>query len=239
MRRSRHDKTLKKESMKKKQIINILLAISVCAAEFAVTALYLYPLVLSGDAVAASKASEDLPGILKQGFVLLLFPLLLFILFASMLKKDFAEKMYLKLEGKWQRISAAALCLITLVITAYCLTVKEDRISVLFALPYYFILVAFSEEFVCRDVCTYFLRDAKWPVRYLVPGICFSMLHLFSYSGWRSLTGTDITAFFSGGFLGFVAFGCLMQYLKEKSGTIWLPVLLHGLLDFTTVFTYN
>ncbi len=227
------------KSMNRKQIINILLAVSVCAAEFAVTALYLYPLVLSGDAVAASKASEDLPGILKQSFVLLLFPLLLFILFASMLKKDFAEKMYLKLEGKWQRIAAAVLCVAALGITVYCLTVKEDRQSILFAFPYYFLFVAFTEEFVCRDVCPYFLRNAEWPVRYLIPGICFSMLHLFSYSGWKPLTAAAVTAFFSEGFIGFVIFGCLMQYLKEKSGTLWLPVLLHGLLDFTTVFTYH
>ena len=28
------------------------------------------------------------------------------------------------------------------------------------------------------------------------------------------------------------------QYLKEKSGTLWLPVLLHGLLDYSSVLSY-
>ena len=147
--------------------------------------------------------------------------------------------MYLKLEGKWQRISAAVLCAVILGITVYCMTVKEDKISVLFSLAFYLIPVSFSEEFICRDVSTYFLRDAEWPVRYLIPAACFSMLHIFSYSGWRQLTGTDIAVFFTRGFLGFFIFGCLMQLLKEKSGTIWLPVLLHGLMDFTSVFSYK
>lgn len=224
---------------RKSAFLNILAAVSVSAAEFAVTALYLYPLALRGELLSASTASENLPGILKQSSVLLLFPLFLLMVFALLLKRSFAEKMYLKLEGRWQRIAAAVLCAAALGITVYCLTVKEDRQSVLFALPYYFLLVAFTEEFVCRDVCPYFLRNAEWPVRYLIPGICFSMLHLFSYSGWKPLTAAAVTAFFSKGFIGFVIFGCLMQYLKEKSGTLWLPVLLHGLLDFTTVFTYH
>ena len=32
--------------------------------------------------------------------------------------------------------------------------------------------------------------------------------------------------------------GCVFQLLKEKSGTIWIPILLHALMDFSYVLKY-
>jgi len=37
---------------------------------------------------------------------------------------------------------------------------------------------------------------------------------------------------------GLVAMGCLFQYLKEKSGSLWIPVLVHAVLDYTAVFGF-
>ena len=78
---------------------------------------------------------------------------------------------------------------------------------------YYLVFIGFGEEFLCRDVCTDFLWEASPPVRYLVPNLCFAMLHLFARTGW-----------------GVIA--------KEKSGSLWLPVLLHALMDYSVVLTY-
>lgn len=38
--------------------------------------------------------------------------------------------------------------------------------------------------------------------------------------------------------LGLILTGCIFQYLKEKSGTIWIPVLVHAILDYMVVLGY-
>lgn len=216
----------------------ILFPIGVCAVEFLVTAFYLYPKARNGELLSVRHASGNLSGIFMQSMVTFLFPAVLLILFALLLKKDFVKQMYMRLEGKWQRITAAILILVILALTFCCLIVKEDKVSVLFSLLYYAVFIAFAEEFVCRDVCTWFLQDFRWPVRYLVPNICFALLHVFSAANWGEITGTVLLHFLTSGLLGYAAAGCLLQLFKEKSGTIWLPVLLHALLDYSVVLTY-
>ena len=225
-------------TMKKNTLRGILITLGICAAEFCVAAFYLFPRSRNGELLSVSHASENLPGIFVQSLISFLIPAVLLILFAVYLKKDFAAGLYLTLRGKWQRIMSGILFAAALGLTAYCLIVKEDRVTILFSLLYYFVFIAFAEEFVCRDVCTYFLRDASWPIRYLIPNICFAVLHVFAYANWSEITGAYLLRFFSSDMLGLVAMGCCFQLLKEKSGTIWLPVLLHGLMDFTVVLKY-
>ncbi len=223
---------------KSKRVWKILSPIGICAAEFLITAFYLYPKARSGELLSARHAAENLPGILMQSAAVFLFPAVLLILSAFYFRKDSAQQMYLALKGKWQRITALILVSAILLLTGYCLIVKEDKISVLFSLLYYFLFIAFAEEFVCRDVCTWFLKDFSWPARYLIPNICFALLHVFSALNWGEITGAGLLHFLTAEALGFVAAGCLFQLLKEKSGTLWLPVLVHALLDYSVVLSY-
>ena len=226
------------EISQKRHLKGILLTLGVCALEFLITALYLYPKSQRGELVSVSRATENLLGAFRQSIIPFLFPAVLLVLFVLLLKKDFSKQLYMTMRGNWQRIAAIVLCAATMGLTVYCLIVKEDRISILFSLLYYYIFVAFTEEFVCRDVCTFFLRDAAWPVRYLIPNICFAFLHVFSYADWSGITGIYLIRFLTSGLPGYVVMGCVFQLLKEKSGTIWLPVLLHGLMDFSIVLKY-
>ena len=224
--------------MKNKRLWKLLLPIGLCAVEFTFMACYLYPKARSGELLSVRNASENLSGILGQSLVTFLFTAVLLILFALRLKKDFARQLYLRLEGKWQRITAGALLLGILVLTGYCLIVKEDRVSILFSLLYSSVVVAFAEEFLCRDACTWFLRDFDWPVRYLIPNVCFALLHVFYAAGWQRITGAALFRFVTSDLLGYAIGGCLLQLFKEKSGTLWLPVLLHTLMDYSVVLTY-
>ena len=100
-------------------------------------------------------------------------------------------------------------------------------------------VIAFSEEFVTRDACTYFLRDSSWPLRYLLPNGIFALLHLFLYAEWGEIGAEVLIRFFTTGtFFGYVSMGCLFQLFKEKSGSLWLPVLLHGLMDYSVILKY-
>jgi membrane protease YdiL (CAAX protease family) len=146
--------------------------------------------------------------------------------------------MYLTLKGKWQRITAAVLIAAILGFTVYGLSANPDKAYILFSLFYYLVIVAFAEEFVIRDACTWFLRDAAWPLRYLLPNFFFALPHIFNYAGWGEISGSVLLSFLFSGVLGYVAGGCLLQLLKEKSGSIWLPVLLHCLMDYSIILKY-
>ena len=100
------------------------------------------------------------------------------------------------------------------------------------------VIVAFAEEFVIRDACTNFLRDASWPLRYLLSNLFFAMPHLFNYAGWGEISGEVLLTFLFSGLLGYIFSGCLLQLLKEKSGSIWLPVLLHCIMDYSVILKY-
>ena len=224
--------------MKNRNIWKILFPILICAAEFMTMAFWLYPKARNGELLSVRHASENLSGIFVQSMITFLFPAALLILFMLLLKKDFVKQMYMQLEGKWQRITAGVFIVMILGLTFYCLIIKEDKVSVLFSLLYYLVFVAFAEEFTCRDVCTWFLRDHSWQVRYLLPNVCFALLHVFSAAEWGEITGAGLLHFITSEALGFAVAGCLLQLFKEKSGTIWLPVLLHTLMDYAIVLNY-
>ncbi len=208
------------------------------ALEIGWAAWYMYGLKAKGKLLGVARASDDPLALLGQNLVESLVPLLLFLLFLFLLKKDFPDAMYLRLRGKWQRVAAAALALALAGITARCLAVKQDRFTILYNLFYYLVIIAFFEEFVTRGVCVYLLRAEDWPIRYLVPNLCFALNHLFSHAGFGAITLPYLMQFLFTEVLGLAVIGCLMQLLKEKSGTLWLPVLLHALMDFSVVLRY-
>jgi len=75
-------------------------------------------------------------------------------------------------------------------------------------------------------------------LRYLLPNLFFALPHLFNYAGWGEISGEVLLTFLFSGLLGYIFSGCLLQLLKEKSGSIWLPVLLHCLLDYSVILKY-
>lgn len=199
----------------------------------------LYRRIQNGEVIAVRLSSEQPMAFLLQCLLEFLFPAVLLILFALALKRDFFSSMYMTLKGKWQRITAGILMAAILGFTIYGLAVKPDKVSILLSLFYYLVIVAFAEEFVIRDACTYFLRGASWPLRYLLPNFFFALPHVFNYAGWGTINGGVLINFlFNGILLGYVLSGCLLQLLKEKSGSIWLPVLLHCLMDYSVILKY-
>lgn len=83
------------------------------------------------------------------------------------------------------------------------------------------------------------LRTEKSSLRYLIPNVLFATMHIFSYAGWGMITLHYLITFVFSQMLGLIAMGCIFQFLKEKSGTIWVPVLVHAILDFSVVLGYK
>ena len=70
------------------------------------------------------------------------------------------------------------------------------------------------------------------------PDVCFALIHLFSYADWGAITPDYVLRFMATSLLGLTVHGCLLQLLKEKSGTIWLSVLLHAAMDYSVVLKF-
>ena len=223
--------------MKRKTVLGVLAVLGIGMLEFFIT-FQLYRGIQSGSVISVRHAAAQPVLFLLQCLRECLLPAVLLILFAALLKKDFSSALYFRLRGKWQRAAAAILIAAILGFALYGLVTKQDKASVLISLLYYLVVVAFSEEFVIRDACTWFLRDSSWPLRYLLPNAIFALLHLFLYAEWGEISGEVLIRFFAGSFLGYVLMGCLLQLFKEKSGSIWLPVLLHGLMDYSVILKY-
>ena len=224
--------------MKRKTVLGVLAVLGIGMLEFFIT-FQLYRGIQSGSVISVRHAAAQPVLFLLQCLRECLLPAVLLILFAALLKKYFSSALYFRLWGKWQRAAAAILMAAILGFALYGLVTKQDKASVLISLLYYLVVVAFSEEFVIRDACTYLLRDSSWPLRYLLPNAIFALLHLFLYAEWGEIGAEVLIRFFTTGtFFGYVSMGCLFQLFKEKSGSLWLPVLLHGLMDYSVILKY-
>ena len=226
-------------AVKKKEVLGVFAVFGIGALEFLDTVLF-YCGVRSGTVISVRQAAVQPATFLLQCLLYeCLLPAALLLLFAVLLKKDFSSALYFRLRGKWQRTAAAILAAAILGFTLYGLVAKPNKASILVSLLYYLVVIAFSEEFVTRDACTWFLRDSSWPLRYLLPNGIFALLHLFLSVGWGEIGAEVLIRFFTTGtFFGYVSMGCLFQFFKEKSGSIWLPVLLHGLMDYLVILKY-
>lgn len=226
-----------KETDKCKTIlVRILLIVLICAADIIGATLLIYRWKVNGTLIPSTQASSDLPGILLQDLMILIVPIVIFGFFWLLLKKDFAEEMYLRVKGKWQRIGIIVLALCLAGVLIYHLMTRGDAVTVVYLLFYYVFIIAFWEEFICRGACTYLLKNEKTVIRFIVPNLLFALLHIFNYSGWGALTGEYVIRFLRTDMIVIFCVGCINQALKEKTGTIWIPVLLHAAWDFALAY---
>lgn len=223
---------------KKSLHIRSIIILFICFADIAWAAYFIYTWQQNGTIISVKNASNNLAGIFSQHIIISAIPILLFLICRVVLKKRFATEMYTRITSKKQWIIIFTLLSILLGITTYCLITKTDTITIVYNLLYYTVFVAFTEEFVVRDVCTYLLKEEKRYIRYLVPNILFAAMHLFSYANWGQITVVYVVQFVSSQMLGLVVMGCAFQYLKEKSNSIWVPVLVHAIMDYLVVLGY-
>ena len=222
--------------MKKSLGVRILLILLIFAAYLFADIPLLYGWKENGTLIPSTQASSNLSGILLQNLMILIVPILIFVIFLLALKKDFATEMYLRIKGKWQWTGVVVLMLGLAGILTYHLINREDKITAIYLLFYYVFVIAFTEEFVCRDACTYLLKNEKSIIRFIVPNLLFALMHIFNYSGWGEMTGEYIISFIRNDMIVLFFVGCLNQALKEKTGTIWIPVLLHAAWDFALAY---
>lgn len=215
------------------------MVVLICAATLLFSSGYLYMVSTygSGQLYSVRQASEHLLPLFRQNVMTALFPMLLCLLSAFILKRDFPTAMYLRIQGKTQAVSVAGLSLVLAVMAAVGIMIRKDTVTILYNLFYYLVFVAFTEEIVIRGVCVYLLRDFSWKLRYLLPNVLFALMHIFAYHNFEALTSEYVFSFLVSNLPGLLMMGCVFQLLKEKTGTLWVPILVHTICDFAGVFT--
>ena len=203
---------LDKASSKGKFALKILAVFLICAADMLFAAWVIYAEKQKGTLLSVRAASPHLPQLFAQNLLTSAVPAFLVFLALVFCKKRFVQAMQLTVpKGKTRKIAVLLLFLL-LIVTAAALIVKPDKITVLYSLFYYTVFIAFCEEFVVRGV--------------------------FAYADFGAITASYLVRFVCSQMAGLVAMGCLFQYLKEKSGSLWIPVLVHAVLDYTAVFGF-
>lgn len=218
--------------------VRFLLILLVSLSDIAWAARLIYRWQVAGTMIFVRDASSAFGTALTQQLILAAVPILMLVIAWAVLKDRFAEEMALTISGKKQWAIVLILIGVLLCETVVALIIKGDPGTVLYSLLYYTVFISFTEEFVIRGVCVRLLKEEKPWLRYLWPNCLFAMLHFFAYANWGEITASYALRFFTGRFLGLVAAGCGFQFLKEKSGTLWVPILLHAATDFGNVFTY-
>lgn len=198
---------------------------------------YMYFRKAEGKLLSVHNASHNLMEVFQQNVIVAAPVIIIFLIFFFILKKEFLTEMYLRVEGKRQIIVIAVFVLILTVMTIKGLSMSEDKIIIFYNLFYYLIFIAFAEEFILRGVCVYLLREFSVKVRYLVPNALFGLMHIFAYADYETLTLEYVINFLGSSVLGLMAIGCFFQFIKEKSGTLWTPVLLHAIMDYSSIFS--
>ena len=218
--------------------VRIIIIFLICTADILTAAYFIYTWKQNGTVISVRNASDNIPGIFCQSLAVSMVAILVILIFFIILRKKFVSEMYLKISEKKQKITVLILTVILLAVTVFCLIIKADKITVLYNLLYHTVFIALEEELLVRGVCVYLLKDENNYIRYFVPNILFAAMHLFSYANWGKITPVYVFSFITSQMLGLVLTGCIFQYLKEKSGTIWIPVLVHAILDYMVVLNY-
>lgn len=102
---------------------------------------------------------------------------------------------------------------------------------------FYLIIVAFSEEFIFRGyLFTSIERESGFWVAVLISGIPFGAAHSLIPAVLQSFTPLEFTASILSNILGQGIVGSLLfGFLYKKSNTLFVPVLIHAILDYSGV----
>lgn len=197
---------------------------------------YMYFKNAKGELLSVHNASDNLKEIFQQNLIVAAPTIIIFFIFFFILKKELFTEMYLRVEGTKQVIVVTVLGLVLAVMTVKGLCINDDKVLIFYNLFYYLIFIAFAEEFILRGVCTYMLKDFSVKVRYLVPNTLFGLMHIFAYADYETLTLDYVINFLGSSVLGLMVIGCFFQFLKEKTGTLWTPILIHAIMDYSSIF---
>lgn len=221
-----------------KKAVRILLILGIWLFNIAFVIGYMMNMQQAGNLLGVSTASSHMPDILIQNIIETAPMLAAMVLSFLLLKGQSLEKLGLSVTNKkqWIAIIVLAVLMFGMAVAANCMHIL-DAGTIFYQLFYYFIIIAFFEEFEYRCLFPALLKDKfsnKWV--YIFPNLLFGLCHLFSFNGFFITSFGQILQFLTSDVLGLFVAGCIFQFIKEKTGTVWIAVLIHAIYDYSGIF---
>lgn len=159
-------------------------------------------------------------------------PIIIFFIIA--LKKINYKKLYFNLPTKklW-KIILMILAVVYFGLFIYGFSISHNIVKALYSFIFYLIFVSFGEEYIFRCLIPFLQKD-KLPktIEWFLPNILFSLMHLIilfvDTSGLNEITLTALIIYL----ITTIIFGVVMELLKRKSGSLYVPILAHAIYDF-------
>ena len=153
-------------------------------------------------------------------------------------RERFAQEMGLTIPGKkrFALLTALVLCLLPLALAL--LFSGSEPLAIGYQWGYYLLIIAFTEELMFRGLLPYLMEKSGlsgWAV-WIIPGVLFACMHTLMPMIQNGFTVRGLVFRLLSVLGGYTAGHCGFYALRRWSGTLWLPVLIHGLLDFSSVF---
>lgn len=98
---------------------------------------------------------------------------------------------------------------------------------------FYLVVVAFGEEFIFRGFLYNRLKIHSKAVGIILSGILWGICHAIMPSILNNLSLVQLLLSMSNEIGGGILMGWYFIYIQEKSKTLWIPVLIHAILDYT------
>lgn len=212
--------------------IRVLSAIGVFLACFCYAYVYYKYLYVNGGILSVSAASQYPVKFMLQA-VIVNAPILVILFMAVItLGKRALESFDLKVPKKSAQIIVSVLGVLYVASLVRQLIVHDDNIAVLLKWIYYLVFVAFLEEFEFRALIPAFLKERfnKY-VEWLLPNVLFACSHLLI----PMIQGKSVSELFLillNSISGYVLLGIFWEWCKRKSGSLWVGVLIHAIMDF-------
>lgn len=157
--------------------------------------------------------------------------IILFVITAKMMGR---KKLFFNLPSKkiW-KVFLALCTVIYFILFFYALSVNHNMIKVLYTAIFYLFFVSFMEEYLYRGLIPA-LQKNKLPkiLEWIVPNLLFTISHyivLFvDTSKTSGVTIFNLAVFF----ITTIIFGVVMEFLKRKSNSLYVGILVHTIYDF-------
>lgn len=98
---------------------------------------------------------------------------------------------------------------------------------------FYLVVVAFGEEFIYRGFLYNRLKGNSKAVAIILSGILWGSAHAIMPSILNNSSIGQLLLSMSDEIGGGILMGWYFIYIQEKSKTLWIPILIHAILDYT------
>ena len=217
-----------------------ILAVLIAAVIYGWSLWYYGGLYHAGTLLSASGVTAEtlLPALSQEWIVVLPEMMAAVIAWALLGWKHFPQEMGLKAgRGKKAVLSVVAAGYLDALFLAL-LVVKSDPLAICYQWGYYLLLIAFWEELIFRGLLPLLVEKGGVPtwVVWVLPGVLFACMHTLMPIVKNGFAAESFVLYLLSVLGGYTVGHCGFYALRKWSRTLWLPILVHGLLDFSSVF---